>query len=290
MQRLISALIWGGVFGAGLHLSGMTDTVKVQGWLDVFGAWDPTLAFVLGGAVIPMALAWRIAARRQAAILGAPLPGPAPKGLDRDLILGSVLFGAGWALAGLCPGPALASLSYGGAGGLVFLIAMALAMVLVPRLRARPLPEMAAPPARSTMDIRALTPTYAVSPQILPEDLAALKAAGFTTVIDNRPDGEIPPALHGNAVKAAAEALGLTFVINPITPGNFSDSVVATQKAAIEGASGKVFAYCASGNRSSCVWALTQAGTRPTDELIGTAAQWGYNLEPLRPLIDARAR
>ncbi|MBI1173227.1 TIGR01244 family phosphatase [bacterium] len=139
------------------------------------------------------------------------------------------------------------------------------------------------------MDIRALTPTFAVSPQIEPADLAALKAAGFTTVIDNRPDGEIPPGLRAEPMKAAAEALGLTFFINPITPGNFSDTVLATQMKAVTDSAGPVFAYCASGNRSSCAWALMQAGSRPTDELIGLPAKFGYNLEPLRDLIEARA-
>ena len=140
------------------------------------------------------------------------------------------------------------------------------------------------------MDIRALTQDYAVSPQITPEDLAVLKAAGFTTVINNRPDGEIPAPLHGAAMQAAAEALGLTFVINPISPGNFSDQVLATQKAAIDSATGPVFAYCASGNRSSCVWALVSAGSRPTDELISIPARFGYNLEPLRDRITAAAQ
>ena len=137
------------------------------------------------------------------------------------------------------------------------------------------------------MDIRALTPDYAVSPQILPTDLAAIKAAGFTTVIDNRPDGEIPGPLQAQAMKVAAEALGLTFVINPVVPGDFSDTVLSTQRTAIEAATGPVFAYCASGNRCSCVWALVTAGERPTDDLIATAAQFGYNLEGLRARIDA---
>ncbi len=137
------------------------------------------------------------------------------------------------------------------------------------------------------MDIRALTPDYAVSPQIEPADLAAVKAAGFTTVIDNRPDGEIPPGLHATPMKAVAEALGLTFVVNPISPGNFSDQVLATQQQAIADSAGPVFAYCASGNRSSCVWALAYAGTRPADELIGLPARFGYNLEGLRDRIEA---
>jgi uncharacterized membrane protein YedE/YeeE len=137
MQRLISALLCGALFGAGLLLSGMTDTTKVQGWLDVFGDWDPTLAFVMGGAMIPMAIAWVIARRRRVAVLGTPMPLETEGTVDAKLVLGSTLFGAGWALAGLCPGPALAALGYGGMGGLIFLAAMLAGMVAAPYAKAR---------------------------------------------------------------------------------------------------------------------------------------------------------
>lgn len=139
------------------------------------------------------------------------------------------------------------------------------------------------------MDIRPLTDTYAVSPQIEPADLPAIQAAGYTTVIDNRPDGEIPPHLHTPAMKAAAEALGLTFVANPVIGGALTMANVEAQRAAVAAASGKVLAYCASGNRSSIVWALAHAGTRPTDELIALPARYGYQLEGLRGQIDALA-
>lgn len=122
-MRIILALLAGSLFGAGLFISGMTDTTKVQGWLDVFGSWDPTLAFVMGGAIIPMAIAWRFTPGRKP-LTGGAFPTPARSDLDRRLIVGSALFGAGWGLAGLCPGPSIASLSYGGIGGLVFLAAM----------------------------------------------------------------------------------------------------------------------------------------------------------------------
>jgi uncharacterized membrane protein YedE/YeeE len=142
-MRLLLALLAGGLFGAGLMLSGMTDTARVQGWLDVTGAWDPTLAFVLGGAIVPMFIAWRVAERRSTAILGTPTPPRPDPVIDRRLLAGSVLFGFGWALAGLCPGPALASLSYGGVEGLAFLAAMIIGMIgwrglarLQPRVKA----------------------------------------------------------------------------------------------------------------------------------------------------------
>lgn len=144
MRNLFAALS-GGLFGLGLLVSGMTDTTRVQGWLDVFGAWDPTLAFVLGGAIVPMAVAWRIAASRTASALGTTLPGPPESRLGHNLVVGSVLFGMGWGLAGLCPGPAMASLTFGGWGGAVFLLAMLAGMVAAPTVRVR-LDRLAANP------------------------------------------------------------------------------------------------------------------------------------------------
>lgn len=137
MLRNAFAALAGGLFGAGLLISGMVDTQKVQGWLDIFGAWDPTLAFVLGGAVLPMALAWWVAGRRRASAFGTPLPGPAGRKIDRGLIVGSALFGAGWGLAGLCPGPAIASAGFGGWGGWLFLLAMGAGMMATPAIRRR---------------------------------------------------------------------------------------------------------------------------------------------------------
>ena len=137
MNRNIFAFVAGGLFGVGLLISGMVDTQKVQGWLDIFGAWDPTLAFVLGGAILPMIVAWRIAARRKVALLGNALPEPPPAKLGHNLVIGSVLFGMGWGLAGLCPGPAMASLTFGGIGGITFFIAMVAAMLIAPAVRTR---------------------------------------------------------------------------------------------------------------------------------------------------------
>ncbi|QYK39994.1 MAG: hypothetical protein KF887_11015 [Paracoccaceae bacterium] len=137
MARMLFAALSGGLFGLGLLISGMTDTRRVQGWLDVFGNWDPTLAFVLGGAIVPMFVAWRIAARRSASVLGSALPAPPDPRLGHNLVLGSTLFGLGWGLAGLCPGPAMASITWGGTGGLVFLAAMLAGMVAAPAVRLR---------------------------------------------------------------------------------------------------------------------------------------------------------
>jgi len=135
MRALISFLA-GSIFGAGLLISGMTDTTKVQGWLDIFGDWDPTLAFVMGGAIVPMAIAWRLTNGRKP-VLADQFPTPPDPRLGRNLVIGSVMFGMGWGLSGLCPGPAIASLSFGGTGGVLFLLAMLAGMALATALRAR---------------------------------------------------------------------------------------------------------------------------------------------------------
>lgn len=135
-MRSLAAFLAGALFGAGLLVSGMTDTRKVQGWLDVFGDWDPTLAFVLGGAILPMAAAWSLSHRR-APLLGGAFPGRPGARIDWPLVAGSLLFGAGWGLVGLCPGPAMASLGFGGVPGLVFLGAMVAGMLAAAPLRRR---------------------------------------------------------------------------------------------------------------------------------------------------------
>ena len=140
------------------------------------------------------------------------------------------------------------------------------------------------------MDIRPITPDYAVSPQIAPEDLAAIRAAGFTTVINNRPDAEIPADLNSDTMARAAAAAGLVFVANPVIGGALTMDNVTTQRAAIAASTGPVFAYCASGNRCSIVWALANAGKRPADELVGLPARFGYQLDHLRPQIEALAK
>ena len=158
------------------------------------------------------------------------------------------------------------------------------AMVQPPAILWCRLPTATTP--EDMMDIRALTPTYAVSPQIEPSDLPLIRAAGYRTVIDNRPDGEIPEHLHTEIMRAAVEAEGLTFAVNPIIGGQLTMANVEAQAEAIANLPGPVLAYCASGNRSSVVWALAHAGQMETDDLIGIPARFGYQLEHLRPTLD----
>lgn len=138
------------------------------------------------------------------------------------------------------------------------------------------------------MDIRPLTDSYAVSPQIAPEDIAAIAAAGFQTVICNRPDGENPADLHLAALRPALEAAGLSVVENPMAGGGLTMEHIDTQRAAIDNG-GKVLAYCASGNRSSILYALAMAGRAPTDELIQMGARYGYQVPQFRDLIEKLA-
>ena len=123
MQILISLLV-GLVFGLGLIVSGMTDPARVLGFLDLAGLWNPSLAFVMGGAIAVALPAFVVAARRQRTLTGAPLQLPTATRIDRRLVLGALAFGAGWGLAGLCPGPALALIATGNGKVLVFVASM----------------------------------------------------------------------------------------------------------------------------------------------------------------------
>jgi uncharacterized protein (TIGR01244 family) len=135
------------------------------------------------------------------------------------------------------------------------------------------------------VDIRPIAEGYAVSPQIAPEDIPAIAAQGFTTVICNRPDAEVPHELGAEVIRAAVEAAGLTFVANPMPGGGLTMDHITAQRAALDAASGPVLAYCASGNRSTILWALANAGRRPTAELVQAGAQYGYQTPMFRDLI-----
>lgn len=140
------------------------------------------------------------------------------------------------------------------------------------------------------MDIRPLSDSYAVSPQITVEDVPAIREAGFKVVICNRPDSENLPAQSADALRVAVEATGMRFVENAFTGQTLSMAHVDTQAKALSEAEGPVLAYCASGNRSSIVWAMALAGSRPTDELIAAGAKYGYQAEAFRAQIEALAK
>lgn len=129
-MRIVFALIAGTLFGAGLAVSGMADPARVQGFLDLFGNWDPTLAFVMGGAIIPMAVAWAVQRRMTQPIAAEAFTLPKTSMIDRRLAIGSILFGIGWGIAGLCPGPAVADLAIAPLPAGIFVVAMIAGMAL----------------------------------------------------------------------------------------------------------------------------------------------------------------
>lgn len=112
MNRALSlALLSGVLFGAGLAVSGMADPTRVRAFLDVLGEWDPTLGFVMAGAMLPMVVAWSIKARLDGPLVGGAFHVPSTSKIDAKLVGGAALFGVGWGIAGLCPGPAIADLA-----------------------------------------------------------------------------------------------------------------------------------------------------------------------------------
>ena len=130
MQHRISEFLVGLIFGLGLILSGMTDPSKVIGFLDIFGLWDPSLALVMGGAIAVGFFAFAFAKKRTVNFLGGALHLPTSSQIDKPLVIGAVLFGAGWGLAGFCPGPALVSLASGQIKAAVFVLFMLAGMQL----------------------------------------------------------------------------------------------------------------------------------------------------------------
>ncbi|WP_287890838.1 DUF6691 family protein [Blastomonas sp.] len=130
MKQTAIALAAGLIFGAGLAVSGMADPQRVQAFLDLSGAWDPTLAFVMGGALIPMAIAWVVQRRMAAPVAASRFDLPGTNRIDPRLAIGGLIFGAGWGVGGLCPGPAIADLAIAPAPAAMFIAAMLAGMAV----------------------------------------------------------------------------------------------------------------------------------------------------------------
>ena len=126
----LSSFLVGLIFGIGLILAGMTNPAKVIGFLDITGTWDPSLAFVMGGAILVAIVAFRFAKKRTANFLGGAMRMPTSDMIDKRLVIGSLLFGAGWGMAGFCPGPALTSIGTGNPKAVIFVIAMIVGMAI----------------------------------------------------------------------------------------------------------------------------------------------------------------
>ncbi len=136
-MRAFIAFAAGLVFGLGLLLSGMADPAKVLGFLDLAGRWDPSLAFVMAGAIALAALAFARVRGRARSLLGEPIQLPTASRIDRRLLVGALLFGVGWGLAGFCPGPAIVALGLGETKAVVFVLAMLGGMGLFELFEAR---------------------------------------------------------------------------------------------------------------------------------------------------------
>ncbi|MFZ1741766.1 MAG: TIGR01244 family sulfur transferase [Pontixanthobacter sp.] len=136
-------------------------------------------------------------------------------------------------------------------------------------------------------DFRPLNDELLASPQIALDDITEAKALGVSLIINNRPDGEAPDQIPGAEIETAAKACGIDYVAIPVTQAGFSQPQVDAMRAAMDGATGKVLAYCRSGTRSTFLWSLAEAkqGTTP-DEIAAAAAAAGYDVAPIRPAIE----
>lgn len=131
------------------------------------------------------------------------------------------------------------------------------------------------------MELKRINEHVTVSPQIRPEDIPTLKAAGFTTIINNRPDGEEPGQPAGDAIQRAAQAAGMVYHYIPVGRDGISSDMIERTTEALEGSEGPVFLYCRSGTRSTTLWALSRAGKLPADRIIAEAAAAGYDMSHL---------
>jgi len=143
-MQVLASFLCGLIFGAGLLISGMTDPQKVLGFLDLFGAWDATLAFVMAGAVAVAASGFALARRRAAPAFSPRFVWPDRNDIDAPLVGGAILFGIGWGLAGFCPGPAFTALTTGGSTALIFVATMLVGMAGARWLANRPAPPVPA--------------------------------------------------------------------------------------------------------------------------------------------------
>ncbi|GIT85574.1 MULTISPECIES: TIGR01244 family sulfur transferase [Roseobacter] len=140
------------------------------------------------------------------------------------------------------------------------------------------------------MDIREVTPKFSVAPQISPDQMHDLVAAGFKRVLCNRPDAEVPVSHQAAAMEAAAKQAGLEFFACPLTHVSMTPDIIAKNHDLIDGCDGPVIAYCASGTRSTIAWALAATKSMSVDDVLSAARAAGYELGNLRPTLEAAAK
>ena len=268
MKHRISEFAVGLLFGIGLILSGMTDPGKVIGFLDLAGAWDPSLALVMGGAIGVGLFAFALAKKRTTTFLGGALHLPNSRDVDKRLLAGSLLFGAGWGLAGFCPGPAIVSLGGGEPKAAVFVLAMLAGMAIF-EWRERRMQGVEAQPqtqpqpkARTLPALRQVNSAFSVAGQLTAHDVNAVAEQGFATLINNRPDGE-----GGNAqalssdIEQAALAAGLHYVYLPVIAGAITPAQALAMREALDNAPAPALAFCRSGTRSAQLYKLAEVAS-----------------------------
>lgn len=264
MKHRISEFAVGLIFGIGLILSGMTDPGKVIGFLDLFGAWDPSLALVMGGAILIGVFAFALAKKRTTTFLGDALQLPSSNDIDKRLLAGSLLFGVGWGLAGFCPGPAIVSLGSGQPQAAVFVLAMLVGMVLFEwsERRMQGVGAKTQTKARTPPAIRQVNSTFSVAGQLTVDDIAAVAEQGFATLINNRPDGEGGSAQPLNRdIEQAALAAGLHYVYLPVIAGAITPAQALAMRETLATAPAPVLAFCRSGTRSAQLYTLAETAS-----------------------------
>lgn len=281
-MAIVVALVSGLLFGLGLMISGLMNPAKVLNFLDVAGTWDPSLAFTMGAAIPVAAIGFRLACRAETPLYGCACEPPDKDGIDATLLSGAAIFGIGWGLVGFCPGPALAALSTGSSSAILFTATMLAGMALA---RAQAEQTTAGP---TPMTTRRLTNDLSVAPQISVSDVAGLAAEGFKSLICNRPDGESPDQPAFAEIERAARAAGLPTRNIPIVPGRMTPADVAAFKAALAELPKPILAYCRTGTRCTTLWSLSQAGERPAEEILSTAAAAGYDMSPIAGALKQR--
>ena len=260
MIHRISEFAVGLLFGIGLIVSGMTDPGKVIGFLDLAGAWDPSLALVMGGAILVGVFAFALAKKRTTTFLGGALHLPGSRDIDKRLLAGSLLFGAGWGLAGFCPGPAIVSLGGGEPKAAVFVLAMLAGMAIFEWHESRRNVSKKPQPVHNAPAARPVNASFSVAGYLQPSDIAALAAQGFASVINNLPDGEggSTQALSHD-IANAAQAAGVHYVYLPVIAGAITPAQVQAMRDALASAPAPVLGFCRSGARSAQLYSLAQA-------------------------------
>lgn len=266
MKHRISEFAVGLLFGIGLILSGMTDPGKVIGFLDLTGAWDPSLALVMGGAILVGVFAFALARKRTTTFLGSALHLPGSRDIDKRLVVGSLLFGAGWGLAGFCPGPAIVSLGGGEPKAAVFVLAMLVGMAIFEwserRAQAVKPQIKLKPTTRTPPTIRQISSAFSVTGQLTVNDVPAVAEQGFATLINNRPDGEGGGTqAPSSEIERAALAAGLHYVYLPVIAGAITPAQALSMREALATAPAPVLAFCRSGARSAQLYKLAETAS-----------------------------